>query len=121
MADFESTKDVISNSKSQDKKLKKALNTWDLYFLSLGGIIGSGWLFAAAAAASTTGPASIISWIIGGVLVLFIALVYAELGGMIPRSGAISRYGHYSHGGCSRPILWMDIFSVRGLSAGNRS
>ena len=99
MADFESTKDVISNSKSQDKKLKKSLNTWDLYFLSLGGIIGSGWLFAAAAAASTTGPASIISWIIGGVLVLFIALVYAELGGMIPRSGAISRYGHYSHGG----------------------
>ncbi len=99
MADFESTKDVIANSKSQDKKLKKALNTWDLYFLSLGGIIGSGWLFSAAAAASTTGPASIISWIIGGVLVLFIALVYAELGGMIPRSGAISRYGHYSHGG----------------------
>ena len=99
MADFESTKDVISNSKSQDKKLKKALNTWDLYFLSLGGIIGSGWLFAAAAAAGTTGPASIISWIVGGVLVLFIALVYAELGGMIPRSGAISRYGHYSHGG----------------------
>uniref|UniRef100_UPI0026318FE0 APC family permease n=1 Tax=Ferroplasma sp. TaxID=2591003 RepID=UPI0026318FE0 len=99
MADFESTKDVIANSKSQDKKLKKSLNTWDLYFLSLGGIIGSGWLFAAAAAASTTGPASIISWIIGGVLVLFIALVYAELGGMIPRSGAISRYGHYSHGG----------------------
>ncbi len=99
MADFESEKDVIANSKSQDRKLKKALNTWDLYFLSLGGIIGSGWLFAAAASAATTGPAAILSWLIGGVLVLFIALVYAELGGMIPRTGAISRYGHYSHGG----------------------
>jgi amino acid transporter len=99
MTNSESEKSVIANSKIQDRKLKKALTTWDLYFLSLGGIIGSGWLFAAAAAAGTTGPASILSWIIGGVLVLFIALVYAELGGMIPRTGAISRYGHYSHGG----------------------
>ncbi|MEM0139465.1 MAG: APC family permease [Ferroplasma sp.] len=99
MADFESQKDVMNNSKLQDRKLKKALNTWDLYFLSLGGIIGSGWLFAAAASAGTDGPAAILSWLIGGIIVLFIALVYAELGGMIPRTGAISRYGHYSHGG----------------------
>ena len=67
--------------------------------MSLGGIIGSGWLFAASAASSTAGPAAILSWLIGGIIVLFIALVYAELGSMIPRSGAISRYGHYSHGG----------------------
>ncbi|MCL5782564.1 MAG: APC family permease, partial [Candidatus Thermoplasmatota archaeon] len=31
-------------------------------------------------------------------IVLFIALVYAELGAMIPRSGAIVRYGQMSHG-----------------------
>ena len=90
---------VVQNSLKQDKRLRKSLSTWDLYFLSLGGIIGSGWLFAAAGAAGTAGPASIVSWIVGGILVLFIALVYAELGSMIPRSGAISRYGHYSHGG----------------------
>ncbi len=90
---------TIKNSLKQDKRLRKSLSTWDLYFLSLGGIIGSGWLFAAAAASSTTGPAAILSWLIGGVIVLFIALVYAELGSMIPRTGAISRYGHYSHGG----------------------
>ncbi len=99
MADPISEKDIINNSKLQDRKLRKALNTWDLYFLSLGGIIGSGWLFAAAASAGTDGPAAILSWLIGGIIVLFIALVYAELGGMIPRTGAISRYGHYSHGG----------------------
>jgi amino acid transporter len=66
--------------------------------LSLGGIIGSGWLFAAAGALSLAGPAAILAWLIAGILVLFIALVYAELGGMIPRSGAIVRYGGYSHG-----------------------
>ncbi len=99
MAESKATENSINNSLKQDKRLRKSLNTWDLYFLSLGGIIGSGWLFAASASASTTGPAAILSWLIGGILVLFIALVYAALGAMIPRSGAISRYGHYSHGG----------------------
>ena len=84
---------------SNDKKLKKVLTSWDLYFLSLGAIIGSGWLFAESASAGTTGPAAIISWIIGGAIVLVITLVYAEIASMIPRSGLITRYGHYSHGG----------------------
>ncbi|MDG7003530.1 MAG: APC family permease [Nitrososphaerota archaeon] len=83
---------------TSDKKLRRALSTTDLLMLSLGAIIGSGWLFAAAAASILAGPAAILSWIIGGSIVLVIALVYAELGGMIPRSGAIVRYGAYSHG-----------------------
>lgn len=85
-------------AEKSDRKLRMSLNTWDLLFLSLGGIIGSGWLFAAYAAASIAGPAAILSWIIGGVIVLIIALNYSELGAMIPRSGAIVRYGQYSHG-----------------------
>ena len=34
-----------------------------------------------------------------GAIVLVITLVYAEIASMIPRSGLITRYGHYSHGG----------------------
>jgi amino acid transporter len=85
-------------SEGSDQKLRRALTTTDLLMLSLGGIIGSGWLFAAAGASTLAGPAAIYSWIIGGLIVLVIALVFAELGGMIPRSGAIVRYGGYSHG-----------------------
>ncbi|CAC11289.1 amino acid transporter related protein [Thermoplasma acidophilum] len=88
----------ISYAENQDKKLRKALSTWDLLMLSVGGIIGSGWLFAAYAASVLSGPASILAWVLGGIIVIFIALVYAELGSMIPRSGAIVRYGHLSHG-----------------------
>jgi amino acid transporter len=69
----------------------------DLLFLSLGGIIGSGWLFAASGAATLAGPSAVVAWIIGGLIVLAIALVYSELGGMIPRSGAIVRYAQFSH------------------------
>jgi amino acid transporter len=87
-----------ATEETSDRKLRRALSTTDLLMLSLGGIIGSGWLFAAAGASILAGPAAILSWIIGGLIVLTIALVYAELGGMIPRSGAIVRYGAYSHG-----------------------
>lgn len=103
---------------SSDKKLRRALNTWDLLFLSLGGIIGSGWLFAAYGAAFVAGPAAIFSWIVGGVIILFIALVYAELGSMIPRSGAIVRYGNYTHGGFAGFMLgWAYFLSAVSVPA----
>ncbi len=85
-------------AEKSDRKLRHKLGTIDLLFLSLGGIIGSGWLFAAYGASFVAGPGAIISWIIGGVIVIFIALNYSELGTMIPRSGSIVRYGQYSHG-----------------------
>ncbi len=107
-----------ATASSSDQKLRRALNTWDLLFLSLGGIIGSGWLFAAAAAAVDTGPSAILSWIIGGIIVLVIALVYAELGAMIPRSGAIVRYGQYSHGGLAGFLFgWAYFLSAVSVPA----
>ncbi len=101
-----------------DRKLRMSLNTWDLLFLSLGGIIGSGWLFAAYAASSIAGPAAILSWIIGGIIVLIIALNYAELGAMIPRSGAIVRYGQYSHGNLAGYFMaWAYFLSAVSVPA----
>jgi amino acid transporter len=105
-------------AEKSDKKLRTSLNTWDLLFLSLGGIIGSGWLFAAYAASSIAGPAAIISWIIGGVIVLIIAMNYAELGAMIPRSGAIVRYGQYSHGNMAGYFMaWAYFLSAVSVPA----
>lgn len=95
---------------ASDRHLKKALSLQDLFFLSMGGIIGSGWLFAVLGADSTAGPAVILSWIIGGVLVMFIALTYAEVAGMLPRSGAIVRYPHLTHGGFTGFLLGWTYF-----------
>ncbi|WP_162199581.1 hypothetical protein [Sulfuracidifex metallicus] len=36
--------------------LRRDLSRWELTYLSLGGIIGSGWLFAPLAAAAYAGP-----------------------------------------------------------------
>ncbi len=48
-------------AKESDRKLKKSLSLQDLFFLSMGGIIGSGWLLGVAGAAGVAGPASILS------------------------------------------------------------
>ncbi len=69
-----------------------------LLFASVGSIIGSGWLFGALDAAAQAGPAAVISWILGGLMILMIALVYAELGTMFPLSGGVVRYPHLSFG-----------------------
>lgn len=92
------TQTMEAIAEKSDAKLRKKLGTIDLLFLSLGGIIGSGWLFGAYKASFLAGPASILAWLIGGIIILFIALNYSELGTMIPRSGSIVRYGQYSHG-----------------------
>ncbi|MDA8262694.1 MAG: APC family permease [Actinomycetota bacterium] len=78
--------------------LKKEMSRLDLTMAGLGAIIGSGWLFGVLYAANDAGPAAIVSWLIGGVAVALIGLVYAELSGMIPEAGGIARYPHFTHG-----------------------
>lgn len=61
-------------------------------------IIGSGWLFGALGAAVLAGPAAIIGWVLGSIIILMLALVHAELGGLFPVSGGTSRFPHYAFG-----------------------
>ena len=79
--------------------LKREVGLVGLTWASMGSIIGSGWLFGAQKALIVAGPAAIISWVIGGVVILVLALVHAELGGMYPVSGGTARFPHYAFGG----------------------
>jgi amino acid transporter len=58
-------------------KLKRDISPWSLMLTGLGSIIGSGWLFGAWHASAIAGPAAILAWVIGAVVVLAIALTYA--------------------------------------------
>ncbi len=62
-------------------------------------IIGSGWLFGSLFAAQAIGGAAILAWIIGGIAVIILALVHAELGGMYPIAGGTARFPHLAFGG----------------------
>jgi amino acid transporter len=83
---------------NQEQYLKKRMGFWSLTALSLGGIIGSSWLFGPWAAAKLAGPAAIISWVLGAIAITLIALIYAELGRVKPETGGLGRYPLYSNG-----------------------
>ena len=78
--------------------LNRSVGFYGLMFVSLGSIIGSGWLLGALTAAETAGPASIISWILAAAMLATLALVYAELGATYPVAGGAARVSYYSHG-----------------------
>ncbi|WP_395694410.1 APC family permease [Nocardioides sp.] len=86
------------HSQGEGTKLRRHVGIVGLLFASVGSIIGSGWLFGALNAAQQAGPAAIISWALGGVMILLIALVYAELGTMFPLSGGVVRFPHLAFG-----------------------
>jgi amino acid transporter len=81
-----------------DEGLKRTVGFFGLMWASEGSIIGSGWLFGALAATALAGPGSLLSWVIAAIIVIILALVHAELGGMFSVAGGTSRYPHYAYG-----------------------
>jgi amino acid transporter len=79
-------------------QLHRTVGFYGLMFVSLGSIIGSGWLLGALNAAEVAGPASIISWILAAAMLTVLALTYAELGGAYPVAGGTGRFPYFSHG-----------------------
>ena len=78
--------------------LERNVGFLGLLWASEGSIIGSGWLFGALGAAAIAGPSAIIAWVIASIIVIILALVHAELGGLFPVSGGSSRFPHYAFG-----------------------
>ncbi len=78
--------------------LQRSVGFYGLMFVSLGSIIGSGWLLGALSAAEVAGPASVLSWFLAAGMLSLLALTYAELGGAYPVAGGAARFPYYSHG-----------------------
>jgi amino acid transporter len=81
-----------------EQHLRRDVGFWGLMFVSLGSIIGSGWLLGALTAATLAGPASIISWVLAAVMLTTLALVHAELGAAYPVSGGTARFPLFVYG-----------------------
>lgn len=73
-------------------------------------MIGSGWLFGPLHAARDAGPASLFAWAIGGVAVLLLSFVYAELATAFPRAGAVIAFPKLSHGSLMATVMSFAVF-----------
>jgi amino acid transporter len=100
---------VIESTESRTLgTLRRDARIIGLLFASTTSMIGSGWLFGAYRAARIAGPLAIWSWVVGAVIILLIALCFAELAVLFPRSGALVHMSHASHGeGLGRIWGWM--------------
>jgi amino acid transporter len=97
---------VATVTRPADVGLKREMGLIGATWASETSIIGSGWLFGAFGAAQFAGPAALIGWILGGIAVIILALVHAELGAMYPVAGGTARFPHFAFG------------SVAGISFG---
>jgi amino acid transporter len=77
---------------------RREVGFWALMFVSLGSIIGSGWLVGALTAATAAGGASIVSYVLAGAVIVLLALVHAELGAAYPFAGGTGRWPRWVFG-----------------------
>lgn len=76
-----------------------------LTFIAVGGVIGSGWIFGPLITAKLAGPASVLSWALGGLGMLILAFSYAEISSIIPVAGGMARLPMFSHGKTTTMVM----------------
>jgi len=79
-------------------QMQRVVGRLGLLFVSISAMVGSGWLFGSLYAAQIAGPAAVISWVLGGSLVIVVSFTFAELGAMLPVTGGIARFPQFTHG-----------------------
>jgi APA family basic amino acid/polyamine antiporter len=102
---------------SSEYGLKRCLSALDLTLLGIGAIIGTGiFVLTGHAAATQSGPAVVLSFVVAGVACAFAALSYAELAASV--GGCGSAYG-YSYAAFGELIAWIiawDLILEYGVS-----
>src|ERR1700691_1035267 len=90
--------------------LKRALGPVNLITLGIGAIIGAGiFVLTGQAAATTAGPAIVLSFILSGIICAFAGLCYAEFASLIPISGSAYTYGYATLGEIFAWIIGWDL------------
>ncbi|WP_186644356.1 APC family permease [Fluviispira vulneris] len=98
-------------------QFKRQIGAGGVMFASIGAMVGSGWLFSSHYAAQLAGPASIITWLIATVIIIVIALPFAELGTLFPIAGGIANYPFFTHGKLAGFLLgWISWLSFLVLT-----
>lgn len=78
--------------------LRRELTFFDAVSLVIGTIVGADIYIVAAYGAGSLGPASILSWIIGGLMAMVLALVFSEASAIMPRTGGPYSYAREALG-----------------------
>lgn len=99
--------------------LVKQIGYWAAVSIIVGSVIGSGVFMKPSSMAAELGSPIWLAlvWVIAGVFSLFGALVFAELGAMIPETGGIYAYFRYMYGEFIAFLYGWAAFSVINTAA----
>lgn len=87
-----------------------------LFYTGVASIMGSGWLMSPALLANDAGPSSILSWIIGALIIATISVSFIEVCGLFPaRNGGFGHYIDYTNNSFLSFIVdW--VFAISWIS-----
>lgn len=97
--------------------LKRTLRTWDLTFLGIGAIIGTGIFVLTGKGALTAGPALSLSFLIAAICCGFAGLCYAEFSSMAPVAGSAYTYSYIAFGEIIAFVIGWDLILEYALGA----
>lgn len=79
-------------------ELNRNLGFWTVFSLTITSMIGTGLFFGISIAAEIAGNASIISWLILGIITIYVGACFGELTSMYPSAGGIYAFTKHAYG-----------------------
>ena len=105
--------------------MKRKLKHRHLQLISIGGVIGSGYFLGTGYVLAQTGPAAVLSYLLGGIIVLCVMLCLAELAVEKPLSGSFVVYARENISatwacgvGWSYWVTWVSYVPSEMIAAG---
>src|SRR5689334_5648810 len=107
---------ILSQGEDEGVGLKRSLGTLDLTAFGIAAIIGAGiFSLTGVAAATTAGPAIVLSFVVAAIVSGLAALCYAELASSIPISGSAYTYSYAVLGELVAWIIGWDLILEYGV------
>ena len=99
------------------EKYNRVMGKKDVIVLAFGAMIGWGWVVSSGAWINDAGViGTILGFIVGGAMIYFVGLTYAELATAIPVNGGAQEFSKRAFGsGCSFVCTWFLILSYLGV------
>ena len=105
-----SVEQSIADTDEPDHSLRKSLGALDLIVFGVGVIIGAGiFVLTGTVAASNSGPAIALSFVIAGVACALAALCYAEFASTVPVAGSAYTFSYATFGELVAWIIGWDL------------
>src|SRR5919198_3146712 len=105
-------------------ELSRSLRPRHITMISIGGIIGAGLFVGSSAAIAAVGPAVIVSYLLAGIVILFVMRMLAEMVSAAPGVGSFTEYarlglGHWAGFVCGWLYwyFWVVVVAIEAIAS----